>query len=209
MSYLVQTSRSSTFSIESIALKPLIVVHFFNRQSDVLENSIQGLLRPLLFQTLRGQTAPIEATSEKHHGNRKIYPAYPWTSYDLEDRFSILLQHRDCPPILTFVDALDEHHGEDIEFAEFVDRVSLIIPHRHRFYVSSRPYPDFKFQFVLYRDVFHMDEYTSNDIYIYTTSKFEQMTRITEEYYDDIISTIMISADSIFLMGETRSRRVT
>ena len=129
MRYLVEKFQNTTSSIVLLvepALKPLIVVHFFNHHSDDLANSIEGLLRSMLFQILREQTTLVEATFENHHENRKIHSAYTLTVYGLEKMLSTLLQHRDCPPILTFVDALDEHHGEDIKIAEFIDRVSQI-----------------------------------------------------------------------------------
>ena len=59
-----------------------------------------------------------------------------------------------------------------------------------------------------------MDEHTSNDIYIYATSRFERMTKITGHHYDDLIGTIIARADSVFLWvklvideGASRSKK--
>ena len=82
-----------------------------------------------------------------------------------------MLRHGACASVFIFVDALDECAGDDIEIAKFIDEASKEATPGCRICVSSRPYPDFKYQYDSTALNIQMEANTSEDIATFVSAQ--------------------------------------
>lgn len=179
--------------------QPLIAAHFFDYKGGDLARSLEGLLRSLLYQVLRGRPTLFEVILPTYNNIKELHSTFSWSLEDLKTVFRVLLLHPDCTSVLVFIDALDEYNGKDFEIAEYLEAVSKLKCNATRFCVSSRPNPDFKFQFGSSQWNLQMAAHVSQDIRTYLSSKFEPYVIKTGYDFGSLISSIVDAAKQNFL----------
>ena len=177
----------------------MVVTHFFDYDGNELERSIEGLLRSLLFQILQGRPRLLDVILPKFFEKRQFHANFSWSAHDLRALFRDFLHHPECTSTCILVDALGEYNGEDIEIAEYIDEVSHLARDDLCFCVSSRPYPDFAYQFKSCEGKVLMDAHNLEDIRSYCSSRLASLMTDVEPGFNIMIDLIVRKADRVFL----------
>lgn len=125
----------------------LIISYFFNARSPhPLEKSSLGLYRSLLYQLLcllPSARAPFAAKFASKVRRKEVVEA--WTEIELQNFLVQLIRTPQRPPIIMFVDALDEGEDDDtrqmVKFLELLTQSTATIACPLRVCLSSRHYP--------------------------------------------------------------------
>jgi len=192
--------------------KPVVAAHFLDfKGQDPLARSMEGLLRSLLWQTLKSHPASFEQALPAYEEMRRTRVGVVWSRHVLTNILKGVLQHISAP-VCIFIDALDEylendteeHRDRHIEIADFFDDLAKSLPANIRICLSSRPYPEFTIQFCDTPQL-QLHRLISNDIRLYIRSRFKPITGINltphknQEAMEDIINHIITKAEGIFL----------
>lgn len=189
---------ASTGAIASIS-RAVVARHFFQHGIGPMASSIKGLLRSLLWQILREDASLSQPVVSIFSDLKRTTGIVSWSRCDLELVFRSLLDKYRHRLFYIFIDALDEYNGADAEIAIFLDTLAKDSPPNVRFCVTSRPYPDFAFQFVGV-PTFRIHDYTAEDIRIFIQLKFrEVMEKQTRTEFFDLMKNTRKKADGVFL----------
>jgi hypothetical protein len=179
---------ASAETITSIG-RPIIARHFFQHGVGPVASSIEGLLRSLLWQILREDPSLSQPVISVFSDLKRTTGTVSWSRRDLELVLRSLLASSRHRLFYVFIDALDEYNGADSEIAIFLETLAKDIPSNVRFCVTSRPYPDFAFQFVNV-PTFRIHDYTAEDIRIFLQVKFQEvMEKQSRPQFFDLMTT--------------------
>lgn len=187
-------SNSSQHSFTSI---PIVLTHYFQYNGSGLSRSIQGLLRSIIWQMLFKNPAACQIMLPKL-AERRLKGTVTWTRPELELAFLSILRAMHEYHLCIFIDALDEYDGEDVEIASFLDTISRKVPPNIRLCISSRPYPDFAFQFLNCSGL-KVHDHTFEDIRSYVRQRFQEVSASDNAIYVPLIEATLQKAEGIFL----------
>lgn len=154
--------------------KKLVTIKvFFWRSDDLLQESIEGFLRSILFQVLSQCPELIDP----------IFPHIPSGDFDaveyrlseLEDAFARLLnlETEDKYCFFYFIDGLDEHQGDNLSHQNLANQlISWASLTNVKIMCSARPYTVFLEAFRESGDIIEFHRLTRSDISNFAESKF-------------------------------------
>ncbi|KAI0205233.1 hypothetical protein F4808DRAFT_277961 [Astrocystis sublimbata] len=124
---------------------------FFNARGDVLEKSIQGMYRSLLFQLFKKLPDLQQVLDHAGHFDQERDGHYTWETDILQSLFSAALVKLGQRRVTCFVDALDEcdelQVRDMIEFFEQLGRSAHEAEGKFYICFSSRHYPTIRVQY--------------------------------------------------------------
>jgi hypothetical protein len=201
-------------------MDPIIVAHYFNYEDpNPLARNLEGLVRSLLWQILDQNNEAFDAVLPEYNRLKQNRPTVIWRPSILTKLLQNVLSRCYSVPVCVFIDALDEYREDDE--AEFHTRHARIAEYLHeltyntaknvRFCLSSRPYPDFQFNFITWNHLYHrisIDRLISKDIFIYVSSQFEQIVKKDGKEYLRIVNQINEKASDTFLWVKLATERL-
>jgi ankyrin repeat protein len=175
----------------------ITATHFFQHGVSALACSIEGLLRSLIWQILLDHAPFCHRTISTLMKSKRAGKS-DWSRQDLVTAFSTLLEDIQQFPLCFFIDALDEYAGENGEIAIFLDTMAQRAPPHVRFCVTSRPYPDFSFQFGS-APGFKIHDHTEGDVRIFVQSRFQEVIERDRPTYWKLMNLTIQKAEGVFL----------
>ncbi|KAL4803808.1 hypothetical protein BDV18DRAFT_162817 [Aspergillus unguis] len=173
-----------------------VISFFFNARGDILEKSVIGMYRSLLFQLF---TAMPDMQSVFDSLRIKNGQAPDWTLEQLKSLFTAAIQKLENRPLVCFIDALDECDEDKVrDMLSFFEQLGqLALSHKARLLVclSSRHYPHItirnKIELVLENEQGHQQDIAN---YVYSELKAGN-SKLVQEIRTEIID----RASGIFL----------
>ncbi|KAI4221219.1 MAG: hypothetical protein LQ349_007898 [Xanthoria aureola] len=186
-----------------------LVAFFFHDRGSSIQKSLLGLLREVVDSTLRQlpQLMPhaIAVYKVLVKSQRKNQP--DWHFEALRDVMERITEQRETRvKLLLFLDALDEHKGDNDlllqmlkEWTQNVDGYYVTL----KICLASRSWPVFTQQFEMGPN-FAIDHFTKDDIRIYTESRLSSShgglaPRLKTESLDFLVEKIMTKARGVFI----------
>ncbi|KAK7920496.1 hypothetical protein PG985_008518 [Apiospora marii] len=142
---------------------------FFWRPGSVLQKSILGLLRSLLYQICQAEPQLIHEILSTLSINEEVVPV--WTTRALATGIAKAFQVGDYLRVCIFIDGLDEFIGD---YNELLDLILKIQVHTHvKVCVSSRPKNQIIRRLSHCRRL-HLEDLNYDDIHTFVVHKFEK-----------------------------------
>ncbi|KAL9628684.1 MAG: hypothetical protein Q9164_007177 [Protoblastenia rupestris] len=196
----------------------IVAGYFFHDRGTVVQKSIEGFLRELLYQILRQRPdlfasmyslflcldAPRSGSLKDH---RPTTLADAWNFKTLQEALFCIASKPICDVnICLFIDALDEHKGNHRELLYTLRRLTQISensPFRLRLCLAGRPENIFKDEFQGCPG-FAIHTYTTHDIRLYVEGRMQtgtsgRYTHEGEQEYSHLIAKIIEKAQGVFL----------
>lgn len=156
--------------------KKLVTIKvFFWRSDDLLQESIEGFLRSILFQVLSQCPELIDAIFP--HTPSGEFDAVEYRLSELEEAFTRLLNHEteEMYCFFCFIDGLDEHQGDNLSHQNLANQlVSWASLTNVKIMCSARPYTVFLEAFSESGDIIEFHRLTRSDISNFAESKFTE-----------------------------------
>jgi NACHT domain len=207
MKFLHQDSRNMHFLERWSSGKKLITAAFFfwNSGSNI-QMSMSGLLRSLLYQTLRKLPQSIQKVFPERWEVLSLFGQddYPWRWQELAEALkALILQTNSNERFFFLIDGLDEFDGNLTDLIDLILDLVASAPNL-KICAASRPWASFE-------DAFNgkpsltMQELTSSDIQLYVCNKFRANIGFTElegrepKYAKSLLDEIAKKADGVFL----------
>ena len=197
MSYICQDARTSAALAKWGGIGVITPKFFFWNPGSLLQKSIEGLLRSLIYQILqeRPDLAPL-VTSEG--------PLETWTDRRLHTSFRRITQDSSLrrSKLCLFVDGLDEFAGDQSSLIDLLQ--SITDGHDVKICLSSRPYSIFEEAFSK-SCTLKLQDLTRADIERYTFDKIQSLPNVHAlslrdgEIISEIAGEIVERADGVFL----------
>lgn len=175
-----------------------VVRFYFDFSAETGKGSLTALLRSLLWQTLKQVPGYSTVVLPKLQMKKNTEGNLIWTESELLQFFESIVQQQDDILLCVFVDALDEYQGRDIDIANFFDRICTLAPRKLRLCLSSRPYPDFLYQFKSYHSIL-LEEGSRANIERYTINKLGAAESLEDWQLDWLVEAIVHKAKGVFL----------
>jgi hypothetical protein len=186
--------------------KLVVAIYYLWNAGNALQKSQQGLLRSLLFHTLREFPELIPSVCSSRWLATDLYGAFPnpWTLQELSDTCRRLSLQTITPlKVCFFVDGLDEYDGEHREIVHIVETMASSAS--IKLCVSSRPWNIFVEAFGdgSYPNLV-LQQFTKGDIRRYVTdnlSKHPQFPalQLQDHRYNKLVEDIIEKAQGVFL----------
>ncbi|KAI6348153.1 hypothetical protein MCOR25_010838, partial [Pyricularia grisea] len=128
----------------------LIVAHFFNARGGTLERTTLGLLRSIVYQLLRNDSALYDRFIPIFRERQRLCHTteWQWRLSELQDFVRSIVQQPQSRPILLLVDALDECDDVEVRnmvhFLETLSREAFRADIQLQMCLSSRHYPNIR-----------------------------------------------------------------
>ncbi len=181
---------------------------FFWLSGTLLQKSLPGLLRALLYDLLRQDVSLIEEVAPLRWRaySLGVTTLAPWSNAELIEALRDLVQataasHR----IFLLIDGLDEFEGSFAEQSELVEYLKSLADRSNiKVCVSSRPWPIFESAFGNYPH-FRLEELTRNDINLYVNERFAKVSEFRDlqtlypEECSKLIHDVVHKAQGVFL----------
>ncbi|VUC36260.1 unnamed protein product [Clonostachys rosea] len=177
-----------------------IISFFFNARGSGLEQSIVGLYRSLLFQTLSRFPDLQGALDEGNHRSYIYNTSITWDTTTLQTLFTKAIVHLGQRRLTCFIDALDECNENEVrEMVEFFDRLGSIASqsgaYNIRICFSSRHYPYIEIGSGI-RLTLENQHGHSQDLRRYVQNKLRAGTGNAKQ---DITESILAKASGVFM----------
>ncbi|KAM7186766.1 hypothetical protein V8F33_011609 [Rhypophila sp. PSN 637] len=188
--------------------KTLVFASFyFWNSGDNIQMSLEGLLRSVLFETLKRCPELIPAVFPEHWNgleNDMFYvPGDLFKNADITKAFDNLAadgtfpNHRFC----FFIDGLDEYKGESQDYLELVKTLQRWASSEDvKICASSRPYIEFD-NLGLENRKFHLHQYTAYDIYLFSRQMIEKDDNFDyiKDSYLGLVDRVVEMSEGVFL----------
>lgn len=157
--------------------KKLVTIKvFFWRSDDLLQESIEGFMRSILFQVL-SQCPELLDSIFPHTPSGAEFDAVEYRLSELEDAFARLLrlETEDSYRFFCFIDGLDEHQGDNLSHQNLANQlVSWGSLANVKIMCSARPYTVFLEAFQESGDIIEFHKLTRSDISNFAEAKFTE-----------------------------------
>ncbi|KAL8794629.1 MAG: hypothetical protein Q9195_002825 [Heterodermia aff. obscurata] len=181
---------------------------FFWNSGDVLQKSLAGLLRSLLYELLtqRPEEIPLAMPWRCQMFEFGAAQTAPWTVSELLKALECVIDSMaNRSKICFFVDGLDEFEGDEAALTEIIDLFCKIAEKEHvKVCLSSRPWLVFEDAFQS-RPSLRLQDLTRNDIRNYVqievshSNKFRKLQKKNFEQCANLINEIVDKAAGVFL----------
>ncbi|KAI0102787.1 hypothetical protein GGR51DRAFT_573819 [Nemania sp. FL0031] len=205
MKYLAENPRV-TEHLEAWSGDSRLVIgrYFFWNSGTSLQNSEEGLLRSLLFDTLRAcpeLARTIEQTRKNY--NTPMYSMDEWSRHDLLGAFEVLGRTHLPVRFFFFIDGLDEYKGDIPKLLDTIRKLASLKD--AKLCVSSRPWTEFVDGFGDDdNSVIKLEDLTRPDILRYVTDSLESNQRFQalakdQSAYRRLADQVVSRAQGVFL----------
>lgn len=190
MKQALQRTEEDASNSENVILR-----FFFNARGSLLERSPLGLFRSLLHQVLSQVRSLLPRFLGLFRKKTQTQNNCDWHLDELRDALCNAITRAQGPPIVMFVDALDEcdeNHARRI--VEFFESAASSAASSFRRFLSSRHYPHIRLKKCL---EIHLEPETEADIEAYVHMKLG--TRPADEQSSELATKILRKASGVFL----------
>ncbi|KAK4218908.1 hypothetical protein QBC37DRAFT_273824, partial [Rhypophila decipiens] len=180
---------------------------YFWNSGDNMQMSLEGLLRSILFETLKRCPELIPAVFPEHWRgleNDMFYvPGHLFKSADITKAFNKLTSQGTFPEhcFCFFIDGLDEYKGESQGYLQLVKMLQRWASSEDvKICASSRPHIEFD-KLGLENKRFHLHQYTAHDIYLFSRQMIERDDNFDyiEDSYLGLVGRIVELSEGVFL----------
>ncbi|KAK8037170.1 hypothetical protein PG991_001484 [Apiospora marii] len=196
MGHIVEHSRTRTgLNIWKGDGRLCIFKSFFWRPGSVLQKSILGLLRSLLYQICQAEPQLIPEILSTLPTNEKVLPV--WTTRALVTGITTAFEAGDYLRICIFLDGLDKFLGD---YNELLDLILKIQIYDHvKFCISSRPENHIIRRLSHCRQL-HLEDLNDNDINSFISQKLRKANvHLPKIGYESASSYLTKKAEGVFL----------
>lgn len=202
LKYLKQWTRGGSLAVGAF---------FFWNSGIPDQRSQSGLLRSLLYETLKNQTNLIPEILPEQWEKASALAAHDlqitleeWTLSQLKRAFKKLILHANQSlKLCFFIDGLDEYDGNPKDISQFFLELSELTSHA-KFCVSSRPWPDFQ---DIYEGVpgMRLQDLTRDDITLFVrdeirkSKQMKSMLLTDAKSFHDLLEELVEKAAGVFL----------
>ena len=181
---------------------------FFWNSGDVLQKSLTGLLRSLLYELLtqRPEEIPLAMPWRCQMFEFGAAQTAPWTVSELRDALEYVIESMaNRSKICFFVDGLDEFQGDEEALMEIIDLFCRMAEREHvKVCLSSRPWLVFEDAFQS-RPSLQLQDLTRTDIRNYVqveveqSKKFRRLQKKDPQQCTNLINELVNKAAGVFL----------
>ena len=209
MKFAMRDSRTREHLDCDSGLKWTFIAFFFHDRGKLIQKSIAGMLQEIVDSIVRQlpRLAEHAVTQYKQLTNLQRTKRPKWTLESLAAIIASILEQRDVRlRLLLFLDALDEHEGDNEELLRLIRDWGQRADGRFvnlKICIASRPWNVFRQNFS-HGPNFAIDRYTTNDIRVYTFSRLtvaqdRGKSRLSAEMLESLVTQITEKAQGVFI----------
>ena len=207
MKFAMRDPRTLALLDENPDLKWTFIAFFFHDRGSLVQKSLLGMLQEIIDSIVQQLPQLVSHAIVQYKQLVKLQRTkYPkWSIGALKAAMTGMLEQRNVRiRWLFFLDALDEHEGDNEELIKLIQGWAQKADGRYvrlKICIASRPWNIFQQSFGN-TPTFAIDHYTTEDIRVYTRSRINNAgnsDRLLKEMHDSLVAQIIAKAQGVFI----------